>query len=60
MQKNQKKCQNGADNKKKTSSKSIVRRLVIANLVAALGLLTTAVVVLFCLGLLGSVFEFLF
>ena len=60
MQKNQKKCQNGAENKKKTSSKSIVRRLVIANLVAALGLLTTAVVVLFCLGLLGSVFEFLF
>jgi hypothetical protein len=40
--------------------KSTLRRLVIANLVAALALITTAVTVLWALGLLGSVFAFFF
>ena len=46
--------------KPKSSSKSRVRRLLIANLVAALGLLTVTVTVLFCLGLLDTVFAFIF
>ena len=44
----------------KTEKKSTVKRLVVANLVAALGLLTVTVVVLFCLGLLDSIFAFIF
>ena len=37
-----------------------VRRLLIANLIAALGLLTLGVTVLFCLGLLDTVIAFIF
>ncbi|MBQ8356968.1 MAG: hypothetical protein IJX39_04070 [Clostridia bacterium] len=44
----------------KTKKKSTVKRLVVANLVAALALLTVTVVTLFCLGLLDSIFAFLF
>lgn len=40
--------------------KATVRRLLIANLVALLGLLTVTVTVLFALGLLDSVFAFIF
>ncbi len=42
---------------KKTST---VKRLFVANLVALLGLLTVTVVTLFCLGLLDSIFAFIF
>lgn len=44
----------------KKPKKSTLRRLVVANLVAALGLLTVMVVVLFALGLLDSIFAFFF
>ena len=44
----------------KRAKKSTVKRLVIANLIAALGLLTVTVTVLFCLGLLNSIFAFIF
>lgn len=37
-----------------------VKRLFVANLVALLGLLTVTVVTLFCLGLLDSIFAFIF
>ena len=41
-------------------SKSTVKRLLIANLIAALGVLTVTATVLFCLGLLDTVFAFIF
>lgn len=44
----------------KGKKKSTVRRLVVANLIAALVLLTVTVVTLFALGLLDSIFAFLF
>ncbi len=44
----------------KKEKKSTLRRLLIANLIAALALLTTAVTVLWALGLLGSIFAFFF
>ena len=40
--------------------KSVLKRLWIANLIALLGLLTVTVVTLWCLGLLGSIFAFIF
>ena len=40
--------------------KSTVKRLLIANLVALLALVTVTVTVLFCLRLLESVFAFVF
>ena len=40
--------------------KSTLKRLVIANLIAALALLTVTVVILFALGLLDSIFAFIF
>ena len=40
--------------------KSLIKRLVVANLVALLGLLTATVTVLFCMGLLDSIFAFIF
>ena len=48
--------------KKRTSAgkKSVVKRLCIANLIALLGLLTVTVVTLWCLGLLNSIFAFIF
>ena len=42
------------------AKRSTVRRLLIANLLVALGLLTLTVTVLFALGLLESVFAFIF
>lgn len=48
------------EKQKRKKEKSTVRRLLIANLVAALGLLTVTVTVLFCLGLLDTVFAFIF
>ena len=44
----------------KIKRKSTLKRLVIANLIAALALLTVTAVTLFALGLLDSVFAFLF
>jgi len=44
----------------KGKKKSTLKRLVIANLIAALALLTVTVVTLFALGLLDSIFAFLF
>ena len=44
----------------KGKKKSTVKRLVIANLIAALALLTVTVVTLFALGLLDSIFAFIF
>ena len=44
----------------KTRARWTVRRLLIANLIAALGLLTVTVTVLFALGLLDSIFAFIF
>ena len=46
--------------KKEERKRSTVRRLVVANLVAALGLLTLVVVVLFAFGLLDTIFAFIF
>ena len=46
--------------RKRKQQKSTVKRLLIANLIAALGLLTVTVTVLFCLGLLDTVFAFIF
>ncbi len=46
--------------KQEKKQKSSIRRLLIANLIAALGLLTVTVTVLFCLGLLDTVFAFIF
>jgi hypothetical protein len=47
--------------KKETKKKkSTLRRLVVANLVALLGLITATVVMLFALGLLDSIFAFFF
>ena len=47
--------------KKETKKKkSTLRRLVVANLVALLGLITATVAVLFWMGLLDSIFAFLF
>lgn len=46
--------------KERIKQKSTVKRLLIANLVALLGLLTVTVTVLFCLGLLDTVFAFIF
>ena len=50
------------DHRKKETvrRKTTLRRLLIANLLAALGLLTVTVTVLFCLGLLDTVFAFIF
>ncbi|MBR6728237.1 MAG: hypothetical protein IKM08_08585 [Clostridia bacterium] len=48
------------EKQERKKKKSAVRRLLIANLVAALGLLTITVTVLFCLGLLDTVFAFIF
>ena len=42
------------------AKKSSIKRLVIANLVALLALITVTVTVLFCLGLLESIFAFIF
>lgn len=47
-------------NDKKIKKTSTVRRLLVANLVAALGLLTLVVVVLFAFGLLDTIFAFIF
>lgn len=46
--------------RKQKRQKNTVKRLLIANLIAALGLLTVTVTVLFCLGLLDTVFAFIF
>ena len=46
--------------KKEEGKKSAVRRLVVANLVAALGLLTLTAAVLFAFGLLDTIFAFIF
>ena len=46
--------------RKQGQQKSRVKRLLIANLIAALGLLTVTATVLFCLGLLDTVFAFIF
>jgi hypothetical protein len=46
--------------RKQKQRKSTVRRLLIANLIAALGLLAVTVTVLLCLGLLDTVFAFIF
>ena len=47
--------------KKKTRKKEItLKGLLVANLIAALGLVTVTVVVLFGLGLLDSIFAFIF
>ena len=46
--------------KARRRKKSTVKRLFVANLVALLGLLTVTVVTLFCLGLLDSIFAFIF
>lgn len=46
--------------KERIKPKSRVKRLLIANLVALLGLLTVTVTVLFCLGLLDTIFAFIF
>ena len=43
-----------------TREKSVLKRLWIANIIALLGLLTVTVVTLWCLGLLGSIFAFIF
>lgn len=40
--------------------KGSLRRLVIANVIATLALVTVAVTVLWALGLLGSIFAFFF
>ncbi|MBQ9097975.1 MAG: hypothetical protein IJY50_00915 [Clostridia bacterium] len=45
---------------KKQKKRITVKGLLVANLLAALGLLTVTVVTLFCLGLLDSVFAFIF
>lgn len=45
---------------KKVGKKSTVKRLLIANLVAALFLLTVVTVTLFATGLLQSIFAFIF
>ena len=50
--------QSTSKNRKKR--KTQLRRLVWANVIAALALLTTTVVVLHLLGLLGSIFAFFF
>ena len=44
----------------KGKKKSTLKRLVIANLIAALALLTVTAVTLLALGLLDSVFAFIF
>lgn len=46
--------------KKEKPKKSTLRRLVIANLVAALGLVTLTVAVLFAFGLLDTIIAFIF
>ena len=49
--------------KKKDSEKKkkgSIKRLVIANVIATLALVTVAVTVLWALGLLGSIFAFFF
>lgn len=45
---------------KKNAGRHILRRLAVANLVAALALLTVTAVVLRALGLLDSIFAFFF
>lgn len=45
---------------KERKRKSTLSRLLVANLVAALALLTTAVTVLWALGLFGSVLAYFF
>lgn len=47
-------------NKKEEKKASTVRRLVVANLVAALGLVTLTAVVLFAFGLLDTIVAFIF
>jgi|GEM_PF-2030167 len=47
-------------NRDRADKKDAVKRLLIANLIAALGLLTITVAVLFALGLLDSIFAFIF
>ena len=47
-------------NSKKRKKTSTVRRLLVANLVAALGLVTLTAVVLFAFGLLDTIFAFIF
>ena len=49
-----------SNQKRLPRKKRVLRRLVVANLIAALGLLTVAVTVLFFLGLLDTVFAFIF
>ena len=51
---------NQTKQEEKKAKKSTVRRLVVANLVAALGLLTLSAAVLFAFGLLDTVFAFIF
>ncbi len=48
------------DKTNQTKQKSTLSRLLVANLVAALALLTTAVAVLWALGLFGSVLAYFF
>ena len=46
--------------RKEHKPRSRLRRLVTANLIALLGLLTVAAAVLFCLGLWDSIWTFIF
>lgn len=45
---------------RKHCKKSRIKRLLLANLIALLAFLTATVIVLACLGLLGSIFTFIF
>ncbi len=47
-------------NAKRRGKKSTVKRLLLANLIALLVLLTVTTVTLACLGLLNSIFAFIF
>ena len=55
-----KKADAGLQPKQRSKKKSTVRRLVVANLVALLGLVTLTVAVLFAFGLLDTIFAFIF
>ena len=46
--------------KSEKKKKGSIKRLVIANVIATLALVTVAVTVLWALGLLGSIFAFFF
>ena len=48
------------ESQREPKQKSTLRRLVVANLLALLALVTISAAVLFAFGLLGSIFEFIF